>query len=473
MTIDLREITTAPADRARLATFYSDVYERQFPDPDEREALDNIVRYLELKEQGWYGRNNYHVVVAYRGEDVIGGCILDYFDEPNAGVIEFLFAVDAVRDQGVGRHLLVEAERLAFDDARRHGRPLQWMAAEMNDPFIAPSVPDNMDPFVRARIWDHWGFGVLDCPYVQPALSADARPVEGLVLIAKCFEAAWRGEVPAPRISALVSAYMRWAMRIDAPDDNPQYRALSAWLGARTSVRRTPLLRYIGEFAPDSTDPAAFDVVEVRRADQPEFQPAIDVYRRAFDSPATSVEPASFVRGLRRYAEAGYRYHLWSLRSRRGGAIAGMASFFGFRGMAFGGYIVLEGALRGVGALRPLLARMEQQLVADALDIQGWLIECETDYTAEVFARCGFCTLDVPYVQPVLPGAVSDDVPPLILMYRPLGRAYGAPRLSSETLLRGLEEVLRRVYRVDEPREHPTWRAVAQALRGQDRVPIG
>jgi len=39
--------------------------------------------------------------------------------------------------------------------------------------------------------------------------------------------------------------------------------------------------------------------------------------------------------------------------------------------------------------------------------------------------------------------------------------------------LRGLEEVLRRVYRVDEPREHPTWRAVAQALRGQDRVPIG
>jgi len=64
-------------------------------------------------------------------------------------------------------------------------------------------------------------------------------------------------------------------------------------------------------------------------------------------------------------------------------------------------------------------------------------------------------------------------VPPLILMYRPLGRAYGAPRLSSETLLRGLEEVLRRVYRVDEPREHPTWRAVAQALRGQDRVPIG
>jgi hypothetical protein len=233
-----------------------------------------------------------------------------------------------------------------------------------------------------------------------------------------------------------------------------------------------PLRRYIGEFEADSTDPAAFDVVEVRRADQPEFQPAIDVYHRAFDSPATSVEPASFVRGLRRYAEAGYRYHLWAVSSRRSGAIAGMASFFGFRGMGFGGYIVLEGALRGVGALRPLLARMEQQLADDMLDIHGWLIECETDYTAEVFARCGFYTLDVPYVQPVLPGAVSDDVPPLILMYRPLGRGYGAPTLGSDNLLQGLEEVLRWVYRVDQPREHPTWMAVAQALQGRDQVPV-
>lgn len=472
MTIDLREITTAPADRARLATFYTDVYQRQFPDPDEREALDNIVRYLELKEQGWYGGNNYHVVVAYRGEVVVGGCILDYFDEPNAGVIEFLFAVESVRGEGVGRRLLAEAERLASNDAQRCGRSLQWMAAEMNDPFIAPPVPDNMDPFVRARIWDHWGFGVLDCPYVQPALSPDARPVEGLVLMAKCFETAWRSDVPAPRVSALVSAYMRWAMRIEAPEDNPQYRALTAWLQTRACVRRVPLLRYIGEYEPDATDPAAFDVVEVRRADQPEFQPAIDVYRRAFASPATSVEPASFVRGLRRYAESGYRYHLWALRSRRGGAIAGMASFFGFRGMGFGGYIVLEGVLRGVGALRPLLARIEQQLVADALDIHGWLIECETDYTADVFARCGFHTLDVPYVQPVLPGAVSDDVPPLILMYRPLGRAYGAPKLSSETLLRGLEEVLRFVYRVEQPATHPTLRAVADALGERADVPI-
>jgi GNAT superfamily N-acetyltransferase len=472
VTIELRELTTAPSDRARLAAFYTDVYEQQFPDPDEREALANIVRYLELKEQGWYGRNNYHVVVAYRGDDVVGGCILDYFDEPNAGVIEFLFAVQSVRGQGIGRQLLVEAERLAGDDARRCGRALQWMAAEMNDPFIAPSVADNMDPFLRSRIWDRWGFAVLDCPYVQPALSRDARPVEGLVLIAKCFERGWRTEVPATRVSALVASYVKWAMRIDVPQDNPQFRALSDWLRPRPTVRRIPLLRYIGEFPAESADSAAFDVIEIRRADESAFQPAIDVYRRAFDSPATSVKPASFVRGLRRYAETGYRYHLWAVRSRRTGDVAGMASFFGFNGMGFGGYIVLEGALRGVGALRPLIARIEQQLVSDALDIHGWLIECENDYTAEVFARCGFYTLDVPYVQPVLPGAVSDAVPPLILMYRPLGRGYGPPKLSRETLLRGLEEVLRFVYRVDDPVSHATVRAVMDALGDRAIVPI-
>ncbi len=472
MTITLRELTTAPSDRARLRAFYAEVYEREFPDSDERESLQNITRYLELKAEGWYGRNNYHVVVAYRGESAVGGCILDYLDEPNAGVIEFVFAAASVRGEGVGRRLMAEAQRLAAQDAQRHGRALQWIAAEMNDPFLPSSVRDNMDPFLRARIWDRWGFGVLDCPYVQPALSAEQQPVDGLVLIAKCFDPAWRTDVPTPQVAALVAAYMQWAMRIETPAGHPQFRALAGWLQGRSAVRWLALRRYIGEFEASSQDAAAFDVVELRRADQPQFDPAIDVYRRAFDSPATAIEGASFVRGLRRYADTDYRYHLWALSPRQTGGVAGMASFFGFRGMGFGGYVVLERALSGVGALRPLLARMEQQFVVDALDIQGWLIECETSHTASVFARCGFHALAVPYVQPVLPGAARADSPALILMYRPLGRVYAPPRLACERLLLGLHEVLRWVYRIEQPDSHSTMRAVAASLRDSVIVPL-
>jgi GNAT superfamily N-acetyltransferase len=105
--VEMRELAAGNGDL--LETFYTEVYEREFPDPDERESLANIARYLALREEGWYGRNNYHVVLACRGDTVLGGCILDYFAEPNAGVIEFLFTIAAARGLGVGRALLAEA----------------------------------------------------------------------------------------------------------------------------------------------------------------------------------------------------------------------------------------------------------------------------------------------------------------------------------------------------------------------------
>jgi GNAT superfamily N-acetyltransferase len=195
------------------------------------------------------------------------------------------------------------------------------------------------------------------------------------------------------------------------------------------------------------------------------------VYRRAFATPATAVEPASFVRGLERYDEAGYDYHLWALREAANGAIAGMASFFSFNGIGFGGYIVLEAGLRGAGCLRPLLARIEQQMRADERRVRGWLIECENEMTATVFARCGFSALALDYHQPELPGAAVASALPLRLMYKPLGRVYAQPVLSAGDLLTGLAEVLRYVYRIDEPQTHATYRAVAaQVDRG---VPFG
>ncbi|MET1083166.1 MAG: hypothetical protein ABWY12_09000, partial [Burkholderiales bacterium] len=341
-----------------------------------------------------------------------------------------------------------------------------WIAAEMNDPFVATAVPDNVDPFVRARIWHGWGFGVLGCPYVQPALSAGQQPAEGLLLIAKPIAAGWHADVPAPLVHCLVAEYLRWAMRIEEPDANPQFRALADWLARRATVDWTPLARYIGEYGADEASAAAFDVVELRDAAQPEFAAAIDVYQRAFESPSTTVESASFVHELRRHSESRYRYHLWAVRGRGNGLVAGMASFFGFAGVGFGGYVVLEGELRGAGCLKPLLAKMEQQLVADELGMRGWLIECESVIVAEIFRRCGFYELEVGYSQPVLPGAAAGGTPPLILMYKRFGRVYGPPRLTSGELLAGLAEVMRHVYRVAEPLTHSTLRAVAARIGG-------
>ena len=48
--------------------------------------------------------------------------------------------------------------------ARKTGRPLFAVVAEMNDPYrLWTPHPDSLDPFTRAAIWHSWGFGSIIC----------------------------------------------------------------------------------------------------------------------------------------------------------------------------------------------------------------------------------------------------------------------------------------------------------------------
>lgn len=190
--VTFRELDASPEGQAALRRFYNGLYVGEFPDPDERESLANMARYLELKAQGWYRRNNYHVLVMERGGQTAGAAVFDYLAKPNAGVIEFLFTRPDRRRLGLGRALLDAVAHALQRDARAGARkPLFAIVAEMNDPFRRPETPDNMDPFDRAEIWGKWGFGRLDFPYVQPALARRQRPV-CLALMAGCAAARTR-----------------------------------------------------------------------------------------------------------------------------------------------------------------------------------------------------------------------------------------------------------------------------------------
>src|SRR5690606_28200332 len=140
----------------------------EFPDPDERESLANMRRYLALKTSGWYDPNSYHIVDAEIDGAPVGGVVFDYLAAPDAGVIEFLSVASACRGAGLGRALLEEAIALLRDDARaRRARRLAAVVAEMNDPSQRPATADNLDLFLGAAIWGRWGFHALDFPYVQ------------------------------------------------------------------------------------------------------------------------------------------------------------------------------------------------------------------------------------------------------------------------------------------------------------------
>lgn len=465
--IQFYEITDSGDDLATLKRFYETLYIAEFPDPDERESLENMVAYLRLKARGWYGPNNYHIVLATEGGQLVGGSIADFLASAQTGVIEFLLVAPAGRRSGVGRALLEHTEQLLSDDALRSlGRPLALVVAEMNDPFAATRTPDNMDPSARTLVWHHFGYRGLDFPYTQPALSDEQVPVDNLILICKPFWPAWSTAVPAAVVKTVLHEYLRWAMRIDRPDLCAEYRSMATYLDHCDPVRTIPLDTYVGQ---DEALP--MHVGPLIRADAPDFQPTMALYRSAFGNGMFTIDEVEF-RNTLAAERRDSCYHLWSLRRVAGkGPVEGMASFHSLRSAGFGGYLALAGALRGTGRFRLLVARIEEQMLRDCPSARGWYIEADPATELAPFLKVGFREVAIDYVQPSL-GSRSSDAPARLL-FKPFGRCYGPPREPSAAVLSALEEILATVYGVAEPVRHALYKSAATTLaRAGDETPF-
>ncbi len=464
------EADATPGGLALLRRFHDEAYVAQFPDADERESLAQMARYLRRKAVGWYGANNYHVLVALRGGSPVGGVVLDYLAHPNAGIVEFLFVLAPVRGHGLARRLLDAGIRQLRADARRQGRRLSAVAAEINDPFRRPPRPDNMDPFARAQAWARLGFSHLPCPYVQPALSPRQAAVDYLMLIVRPLprRRAPPGGVPtAPSVAAdwvrsLVAEYMRWAMRIDQPQRQPEYQRIDACLGQRQRVGLLPLPGGIDAAAP------AFAVTAVDER-HPDFGAVLALAGGATDQPGHRPERSTFAAALDAARHGGPAYHLWRIAGSADGPALGMASFFSLPSAGFGGYLVLGGALRGRGLLAPLIARIEACMMADGVapdaSRPGWFIECG-EGPAAIFRRRGFADVPVDYRPPALAPQPGGFPPaPLRLLYKPFGVVYSPPALDAGFVRRALREILGHVYAIAAPSRHPCYRRACASLR--------
>jgi len=464
---------TRKADVELLERFYHDHYVAEFPDPDEREPLAKMKEYLQLKEQGWYGKNDYHIIVAVDAEDrPVGGSISDFLEKPNAGVIEFLFISPEQRLKGLGRRLLEETERMLHHSAQRSlGRPLDWVIGEIDDPFRCPSHLNVFDPFARAHVWHRWGYRRIDFPYAQPALSAQQAPVRTLLLVAKTCSRRFTDSIPSAQVRLVIREYLRWAMRITEPDANAEYCGMAAYLSRHDCVKLMPLDSYIGWVG--GTD---LVIREVVNDDDSELEQAIAVYESVFTDPTTAIPSDRFRAAFREDRVAsmtGFRYHLWTIRSGTSAPCEGMACFITMPSAGFGGYLCFIGSLRGQRLLRPMIARIEERMVRDNASAKGWYIECAGEAERDMFLRMGFVELAVPYRQPRLPG--NDDSGrerSLHLLYKPFGRVYEPPCLSTGDLLTALRDVYRSIYEIQQPDQEPTFQSLARSLQGVEFVPF-
>lgn len=238
---------TRTTDIDLLKKFYDHCLVPEFPNPDERDSFENIRESLHRKEDGWFGKNNYHVVVVLDDDKPVGGAIADYLVEPNAGAIEYLVIRPDYRGMALGGRLLEYTERLLHRDAHTSRRPLlDWIVAEIDDPYVTPAPTNRFDPFTRARLWHNWGYRMLDFPYVQPALSPDKSAVHSLLLMAKTSSPRLTESVPSTDVRTFIREYLRWGMGIAVAEDNESFDEMCKSLPPGSSVPLVHVSDYLG-----------------------------------------------------------------------------------------------------------------------------------------------------------------------------------------------------------------------------------
>lgn len=393
------DLCDTPEDHQRLARFFHELFVPGFPDPDERESLETLQQNLINRSNGFYGANNYRIVLGLDGEVPVAACIADYLAESNCGAIEYILVSEDRRGEGLGRRIHDYTVGVLLGDANTAGKSgLDAIMVEINDPYQVSAESDNVDPFDRVMMWHKWGYQRLRFPYEQPALSVEQAAVTCLLLGVKVLNPALEKIFPATLARQMVVDYLVWANRFDAFDSDPFYRKMTAYAEARSSVPLERLDTYIGR-----NPEKPLTVRPITGADDHEYGAMVAIYLRTFGEGDEAVPPEHFARALAAYRLQATRYHVWTFSDLPGNSAAGMATFYAMPQLAFLGYLVLEDPLRGRGLARVALKRIEQQLIHDHADIRYLYLECAPGSPQQqVFHAVGFRELDVGYHQPPL-----------------------------------------------------------------------
>ena len=197
--------------------FYTDVYMEAFPDEDEREGFDSFLGYLsravDVKEY------KYHIVLAKdTSNQVIGGCIFNYYKKTNTGVIEFLAVKRDFQSNGIGTMLYNRVVSMLSEDAyQMNGRQLDYICCEIDSPEHSKAEIKKYLYF-----WNKNNYWRLDFNYVQPSLSATQKSVTGLWLTISPQHTSCR-DVPSQLVVDIVWDYLKYAMCIDNPEKCSDY----------------------------------------------------------------------------------------------------------------------------------------------------------------------------------------------------------------------------------------------------------
>ena len=222
---------------SELGQFYTDIYMEAFPDDDEREGFDNLLKYLKCAANA--KEYKYHIILAEDDTNrIVGGCIFNYYKKSNTGVIEFLAVRSDLQSSGIGTMLYKHVKAMLSEDAHRMlGRSIDYISCEIDSPEYSKSEIKKYLYF-----WNKNNFWHLDFNYVQPALSAGQKPVTGLWLTISPQRES-QNEIPSKLVADIIYDYIKYAMCIEDPSQCPEYVNMEKQLMSSETVRLRKIIR--------------------------------------------------------------------------------------------------------------------------------------------------------------------------------------------------------------------------------------
>ncbi|MEM3265362.1 MAG: hypothetical protein QXH07_05360 [Thermoplasmata archaeon] len=210
------EIIEIEENYPRFDEFYR-LYSTIFTKKEEIETEENLKKYLSYKKTGYYGKNDYHILLLLnKSNDIIGFLIGDFYSDPGISFIEFLGIDKKYRDNGFSKILFNKFLKICENDAL-------ISKSKLNGVIIEVEKPEVIDSPGSFTYWDKLGFKKIECKYIQPSLSINKESEKNLMLM---YYGISEKYLKKETLVSALKAYFKYAMSKEEPDDLDELKIL-------------------------------------------------------------------------------------------------------------------------------------------------------------------------------------------------------------------------------------------------------
>ena len=207
------------ATSGRQVSHFKKLYEKSFPDPDEREDFELIL--TRISESTFRDDPKAFLVLSRHG-----GMVVEYYFSSNAVLITYIAVGSDNRKKGEASLLLKQgvSEILDIIEEAVDKKPAA-VFFEVNNPNKINADQDSINPWGRLRFFEKLGAKLIDIPYVQPSLGGNRNRVANLFLCCLPINDA-SSAISSETITRFLFSFYK-ALGVEEPQKDLEFQAMA------------------------------------------------------------------------------------------------------------------------------------------------------------------------------------------------------------------------------------------------------